>query len=247
MSSSISTTAPRTLLPDADRMGVIASILCAIHCGVAPILLLLLPTFGKIWAHPASHALVAIFIVPLAVYSIRKGYKKHQRRKVVVFAGVGIFFVLVGTVLPAVTEKSVIPTGKSDEILVNSGGNKQEACESTTCEAVECESATCESAESETTICESEVCESEACESIAGGESAVIEQASSGGAAETCVDNCCPSAQISETGEISIHVPPAAIVTTLGGVFLIIAHVFNLMGCKNCEDKCLLTKANLCV
>ena len=61
------------VLAKADRIGIGASILCAIHCAAAPFLLLLLPAFGKIWAHPLSHILVAMLVVPLAAFSIRRG------------------------------------------------------------------------------------------------------------------------------------------------------------------------------
>lgn len=183
---------PRFQSFDADRIGVAASVLCAIHCGLAPVLLLALPAFGKVWAHPASHALVAIFIVPLAIFSIRKGYQKHRRRWVAFVAGTGILCVLVGAVLPALTEKKALPAGNQESLV--------EATDSESC--------------------------SEGCASAAESEST----ASTVG----CVDNCCPSAQISETGEISLHIPPAAIVTTLGGVFLIAAHIGNLAGCRHC-------------
>ena len=58
-------TPPAIDLPKIDRVGVAASVLCAIHCGIAPVLLIAMPAFGRIWAHPASHALVAIFIESL--------------------------------------------------------------------------------------------------------------------------------------------------------------------------------------
>ena len=83
-------TPPAIDLPKADRIGVAASVLCAIHCGLAPVLLIAMPAFGRIWAHPASHALVAIFIVPLAAFSIRKGYRAHGKRWVMVSAMIGI-------------------------------------------------------------------------------------------------------------------------------------------------------------
>ena len=75
-----------TLLAKADRIGIGASILCAIHCAAAPFLLLLLPAFGKIWAHPMSHILVAMLVVPLAAFSIRRGYLTHQKKWVLVTA-----------------------------------------------------------------------------------------------------------------------------------------------------------------
>lgn len=51
---------------NADRIGVFASVLCAIHCVATPFLLLLFPTFGKVWSHPASHWGMALVVVPIA-------------------------------------------------------------------------------------------------------------------------------------------------------------------------------------
>ena len=58
------------------------------------IMAFLLPTFGKIWAHPLSHILVAMLVVPLAAFSIRRGYLSHQKRWVLITAYVGIIIVL---------------------------------------------------------------------------------------------------------------------------------------------------------
>ena len=179
----------------ADRIGVATSVLCAIHCALAPVLLIFLPTFGKIWAHPASHALVAIFIVPLAGFSLLKGYRKHRKRWIVVSASVGIFFVLFGATLPAFSKVDNPVSGLVNEPTNGAEPAKVEACESS-----------CESS------CEG--CASEAMDEPTD--------------TEACVDGCCPSIQVSESGETSLHIPPAAIITTLGGVFLIAAHVGNL-------------------
>lgn len=51
---------------DGDRFGVLASVLCAIHCAVTPFLFLILPSFGRVWAHPASHWGIALFVGPVA-------------------------------------------------------------------------------------------------------------------------------------------------------------------------------------
>lgn len=183
----------------ADRIGVATSVLCAIHCALAPVLLIFLPTFGKIWAHPASHALVAIFIVPLAGFSLLKGYRKHRKRWIVVSASVGIVFVLFGATLPAFSKVDNPVSGLVNEPTNGAEPAKVEACESSCDES-------CESS------CEG--CASEAMDEPTDTES--------------CVDGCCPSIQVSESGETSLHIPPAAIITTLGGVFLIAAHVGNL-------------------
>jgi hypothetical protein len=197
---------------NADRFGVAASVLCAVHCALAPVLLILLPTFGKIWAHPASHALVAIFIVPLAAFTLLKGYRKHGKRWIAVSAMAGIFLVLFGAALPAFA--------KTDDSFAELASDPEPA-------AIEaCEASSDGSGEDSCGECASED----------AGEIADT---------ETCVDDCCPSIQVSESGETSLHVPPAAIITTFGGLFLIGAHFGNLRSgagaclvddCSSCDD-----------
>ena len=195
----------------ADRVGIVASVLCAIHCAAAPILLIFLPAFGSIWAHPASHILVAILVIPLAFFSIRKGFKKHGKRWIVVSAGIGILFVLVGAALPAFGNDSMDGLGiggSGDPSGNGAAGVIGGEWEDPECTDPECEDPACESG------CESEV-----------------KQEGLGGV-NGCVDGCCPTATIGEDGELSIHVPPASIVTTLGGIFLIAAHIGNLCACR---------------
>jgi len=188
------TSIPSSLtLQKVDRVGVVTSVLCAIHCGLAPILLLTLPNFGRIWAHPASHILVAIFVVPLAIFSIRKGYRAHRKRWILVTASIGILSVLIGAMLPAFSEASVMGDTASQGASAPAEGSAN----------------------------------------LVAGEG---DTASSSG----CVDNCCPSLQVTESGETSLHIPPAAIVTTLGGIFLITAHIGNLCSCGHAcrSSKC---------
>lgn len=204
MNPTVSATPPAIDLHKADRVGVAASILCAIHCGVAPFLLLFLPSLGKIWAHPASHILVAIFVVPLAIFSIRKGYQTHRKRWILTAASIGIFFVLVGSALPAfakTTDATNLPASEPASTI-----------------AVDDETLT------EEFVCDGSTAESTCDMTTADGDADTEEAA-------VCVDNCCPSLQVDDTGKTSLHVPPAAIVTTLGGIFLITAHVGNLCAC----------------
>jgi hypothetical protein len=193
---------PSIDLPKADRIGVAASVLCAIHCGLAPVLLIAMPAFGRIWAHSASHALVAIFIVPLAFFTIRKGYRTHGKRWVMASAMVGILLVLVGAVTPAFSKE--IPTNYPTPQAAAPVETSE--CEEESCSESGCEEPTCKSIPTSTESSEEP---------------------------PACVDNCCPSVQISDSGEMSLHIPPAAIITTLGGVFLIVAHVGNLCGCAH--------------
>lgn len=87
---------------NADRIGILASILCAIHCALTPVLLIFLPTFGKAWAHPSTHWGMAIIVIPIAIIMMRKGYKKHAKKWVVAVGSLGIIFIIVGSILPYV-------------------------------------------------------------------------------------------------------------------------------------------------
>lgn len=220
MNSTLSSNAPPIDLRKADRVGVAASVLCAIHCALAPILLLALPTFGKIWAHPASHILVAIFVVPLAAFSIWKGYQTHGRRWILVTASIGICAVLFGAMLPALNKE------KSESQL--SALLPEDAPEAVAAEdsLVETDGGSC---------CEESSCgvASNEAESVAKTEEVV-----------GCVDDCCPSLVVNESGETSLHIPPAAIVTTLGGFFLIAAHIGNLCSCGHA---CRSSRCSTCV
>ena len=207
MSLISSITSSKLTLPKPDHIGIAASVLCAIHCALAPFLLLALPTFGKIWAHPSSHILVALLVVPLAVLSIRKGYLIHQKRWVLVTAYIGIFVVLTGAVLPAFGKEVKAPNQSTNELATIS--------------------------ESDSTFTFSVSDEESVGESTCDDESEDNTQ---------CIDNCCPTVQVSETGESFLYIPPAAIVTTLGGIFLIVAHVGNICSCGHscrtgkCDD-----------
>lgn len=162
-----------------DRLGVIASVLCAIHCAATPILLLALPAFGQIWAHPASHWGMALFVIPIAAVMTFRGFRRHQRRWILACMSLGILFIIIGAMLPYM-EFGKNPTNGLSFTLP--------------------------------------------------GQSTEL--------ASTCTDSCCPSTA-SASGMNILHVPPAAIVTTLGGIALIITHIGNLCVCRNCcSDGC---------
>lgn len=83
-----------------DRVGIVASILCAVHCALTPVLLILLPTFGKAWAHPSTHWGMAVIVIPIALFMMRKGYKRHGKKWIVITGWAGILFIVIGAILP---------------------------------------------------------------------------------------------------------------------------------------------------
>ena len=86
----------------ADRIGIFASVLCAIHCALTPVLLILLPTFGKAWAHPSTHWGMALIVIPIAGFMMKKGYQSHGKKWIVGLGAIGIICIIVGAILPYV-------------------------------------------------------------------------------------------------------------------------------------------------
>jgi hypothetical protein len=83
-----------------DRIGIFASILCAVHCALTPVLLIMLPTFGKAWAHPSTHWGMALVVIPIAIFMMRKGYKTHSKKWILVVGSLGVAFIIAGAILP---------------------------------------------------------------------------------------------------------------------------------------------------
>lgn len=91
-----------------DRIGISASLLCAVHCLAAPFLLLLLPAAGSVWSHPAVHWVLAVFVVPLALWVLYNGYRKHGSRLTLVAATAGALLIVAGLIAPMVHSEPVL-------------------------------------------------------------------------------------------------------------------------------------------
>lgn len=138
-----------------DRTGVIASVGCAIHCALAPALLLFAPTLGGWWAHPSTHLAIAMLVLPIAGAALYRGFGDHAKRWILTVGALGMLLVTIGTILPF--------AGTSDA--------------------------------------------------------------------------CCPVLiHDPVTGETTLHVPAATILTLLGGIALITAHVANIRAA--CKEGC---------
>ena len=86
-----------------DHVGIWASSICAVHCLLTPVLLIVAADFAGIWAHPAAHWVLAAVTIPLAAGVIFKGYKRHQKKWVASCAGLGIVFILSSLLAPMLT------------------------------------------------------------------------------------------------------------------------------------------------
>lgn len=73
------------------------SLVCAIQCALAPILLSIAPIIPK-WAHFGHGWIWISFILLIAIWSIGRGFSKHRNKAVISSAAIGICFLLAGTI-----------------------------------------------------------------------------------------------------------------------------------------------------
>jgi len=118
---------------NADKLGVFASIACAIHCVLTPFFLLLLPTFGKFWAHPASHWGMALLVVPIAALMMSKGYARHRRKWIMAIGFSGILLVVAGAFAPYFDKSS---NGAALGNHLSSASLTEESCTDSCCPTV---------------------------------------------------------------------------------------------------------------
>ncbi|PST83348.1 MerC domain-containing protein [Pedobacter yulinensis] len=99
----------------ADRLGITASGLCAIHCAALPFVMGILPLWGMTFlAHPALEAGMILLSLLLALGSILHSYRYHHRRP--------LPLLLVGAGFAAIASGHLLETSLPESVLVPAGG-----------------------------------------------------------------------------------------------------------------------------
>lgn len=89
----------------ADRLGIVASSLCFLHCLAAPILL----SVSAVYVHflpseERTHRVLAIVVTLIGVIAIGNGYRRHRRSLVLLFTAAGLAVIVAaaefGDLLP---------------------------------------------------------------------------------------------------------------------------------------------------
>jgi len=80
-----------------DRLGIIASALCFIHCILTPVVL----SLSAVWAHylPSEekfHRVLAVLIAGIGCFAIIGGYRRHRRSRVLFMMCTGLCFIFAG-------------------------------------------------------------------------------------------------------------------------------------------------------
>ena len=81
-----------------DILGISLSLICAIQCAIAPILLSIAPIIPK-WAHFGHGWIWISLIIVIAVWSIGRGFLKQKKKPVLIYALIGIGLLVTGTLL----------------------------------------------------------------------------------------------------------------------------------------------------
>jgi len=101
--------------PKLDSIGMTASMLCAVHCAVVPLLITTLPLFGLgFLANPLIEWGMIILALFIGIYAIGFSYVRvHHRRLPVILLISGFFIIMTGHLLV---------TGWREAIVVPMGG-----------------------------------------------------------------------------------------------------------------------------
>jgi len=83
----------------ADQIGMGLSILCAIHCLMTPVLVVLFPALGLLEGPVEFHFLIAPFIVLVGSLAFWRGYRRHMRQKILISGCVGLTLVGVSLLI----------------------------------------------------------------------------------------------------------------------------------------------------
>lgn len=75
-----------------DRIGIIISSVCLVHCLLVPFILMLFPFVESKYDH--FHELLTIFVVVPAFLAFIPGYKKHRNINVLYLAVTGLIFIM---------------------------------------------------------------------------------------------------------------------------------------------------------
>ncbi|MCG8669575.1 MAG: MerC domain-containing protein [Pseudomonadales bacterium] len=82
-----------------DQLAISLSLLCTIHCLAVPVLLVALPSLASLRLdNEAFHIWMIIAVLPISLYALTLGCKKHKRYRVVAFGCAGLVF-LVAAIL----------------------------------------------------------------------------------------------------------------------------------------------------
>jgi carbon starvation protein CstA len=85
----------KTVQEYTDKFAIGLSMLCAIHCLLLPLLLVALPSIGALQLqNEAFHFWMLAAVIPISIYALTIGCKKHQRYRLLSWGISGLILML---------------------------------------------------------------------------------------------------------------------------------------------------------
>jgi len=80
-----------------DRLGMGMAMVCAVHCLLTPILVVLLPIIAtSFWVDQNFHLWMLAIVAPMTAFSFFMGCRKHHDGVLILLAGIGLGLLITG-------------------------------------------------------------------------------------------------------------------------------------------------------
>ncbi|MGB1801096.1 MAG: MerC domain-containing protein [Gammaproteobacteria bacterium] len=78
-----------------DSVAISVSVLCILHCLLTPLLLIAIPVMSStILAEELFHKLLVALVLPVSLFALSIGCRRHRDRKVLLLGSIGLFFLV---------------------------------------------------------------------------------------------------------------------------------------------------------
>ena len=84
----------------ADKLGMLLSFLCLVHCILGPILIVALPGLGWLFGSELTHLILLLLVIPVAYFSFFKTYRSHGFKSPILWGSLGISFLALALWVP---------------------------------------------------------------------------------------------------------------------------------------------------
>jgi len=81
-----------------DKLGMLLSIICGIHCILTPFALVFGPWLESYLEHEKFHFLIVLIAAPLVVISLYKSHFVHRTTRPLRFGMIGLFMLIAGLI-----------------------------------------------------------------------------------------------------------------------------------------------------
>jgi len=94
-----------------DQLAISMAVLCAIHCLVTPVLLVVLPILATtFWVSENFHLWMLLLVIPTTTLAVFCGCRKHRDQLVVILAAIGLTLLVTALVSERVIHHQAGPT-----------------------------------------------------------------------------------------------------------------------------------------